>query len=138
MVEAENIFEDLDKFDGFYTDDELTKFAEIVSEKFEETRRNLKRSIEKVRSTTMEESGNTSHSLHMADQGTDAMEREKAFLFAQRDEKYLIQIEKAQERIKAGTFGICKTCGIKITPARLHAVPTTAICISCKSAKEKR
>ena len=86
----------------------------------------------------MESTGETSYSLHMADQGTDAMEREKAFLFAQRDEKYLLQLEKASDRINGGTFGICRECGVKIKPARLHAVPTTNICIKCKTNNEKK
>lgn len=138
MVEADNIFEELPKFEGFYSDKELAEFKEVLDEKFEETKLNLERSIEKVKNTGMEASGDSSYSLHMADQGTDAMEREKAFLFAQRDEKYLIQLEKAMERVKVGTFGICMTCGIKVKPARLMAVPTTVICINCKREKEKR
>jgi RNA polymerase-binding protein DksA len=138
MVEADNIFKDLPNFDGFYSKEELAGFRLAVAEKFEETKQNLEHSIEKVKNTGMEASGDTSYSLHMADQGTDAMEREKAFLFAQRDEKFLIQLENALERIKVGTFGICKSCGVKILPARLKAVPTTAICIKCKTEKESR
>lgn len=135
---TKTIFEDLPKFDGFYDEKSLQEFREVVDEKFIETKSNLEHALEKVRDTNVEATGDTSYSLHMADQGTDAMEREKAFLFAQRDEKYLHQLEQARERIKVGTFGICRTCGIKIKPARLHAVPTTAICIDCKTKKNAR
>ena len=65
--------------------------------------------------TNQEASGDHSaYSFHMADQGTDAMEREKAFLFASRDEKYLRQIDAALERIENGTFGICRVTGKEI------------------------
>lgn len=89
-------------------------------------------------STTKEASGeHSSYSFHMADQGTDAMEREKAFLFASRDEKYLKQLDEALERIKNGTFGVCRVCGKEIGHDRLEAVPTTTICYDCKIADSK-
>lgn len=84
-------------------------------------------------STTKEASGeHSSYSFHMADQGTDAMEREKAFLFASRDEKYLKQLDDAIARLDNDTFGICRECGKEIDHKRLEAVPTTTICYDCK------
>ena len=132
---ADNVFEELPKFDGFYSQKELDDYKSMLDEKFVETRAKLESSMERIKATEMEATGDTSYSLHMADQGTDSMEREKAFLFAQRDEKYLHQLEKAMERVKAKTFGVCRECGVKITDARLRAVPTTNICIDCKSNK---
>jgi RNA polymerase-binding transcription factor DksA len=41
----------------------------------------------------------SSYSFHMADQGTDAMEREKAFLFASKEGRYLYRIEEALRRL---------------------------------------
>ena len=134
----QSVFRDLPNFGGFYSKRDLAKYRKLVDEKMLESKRNLEASIEKIKNTEMESTGETSYSLHMADQGTDAMEREKAFLFAQRDEKYLLQLEKASERINGGTFGICRECGIKIKPERLNAVPTTNICIKCKTKNEKK
>jgi len=129
-------FEELPKFDGYYSDEKLQEFSEMVESKFVEAREQLEMAMERVESTSVEASGDSSYSLHMADQGTDAMEREKAFLFAQRDEKYLLQLNKAKERIKHKIFGICRQCGVKIKEKRMHAVPTTNICIECKSENE--
>jgi RNA polymerase-binding protein DksA len=90
-------------------------------------------------STTKEASGDhSSYSYHMADQGTDAMEREKAFLFASRDEKYLKQIDDALERVENGTYGICRVTGKLIGRERLEAVPTTTISFEAKQAESKR
>lgn len=138
MEAKKTAFESLENFKGFYSKKDLNGFKKIVEAKYEETKQNLELSIEKVKNTELEASGDSSYSLHMADQGTDAMEREKAFLFAQRDEKYLYQLEKSLKRIEVGTFGVCRECGIKINPKRLEAVPTTNICIKCKTEKEKR
>ena len=89
-------------------------------------------------STTKEASGDhSSYSFHMADQGTDAMEREKAFMFAARDEKYLKQLDDALERIENGTYGICRVTGKLIPKERLMAVPTTTISVEAKNAEKK-
>lgn len=74
----------------------------------------------------------SAYSLHMADRGTDAMEREKNMLFAQREGDYLDYLEEALQRIEAGTYGVCRTCKGPISRARLEAVPTATQCIDCK------
>ena len=50
-----------------------------------------------------------SYSFHMADQGTDAMEREKAFLFASQEGRFLWHIDEALRRLYRSpeTFGRC-------------------------------
>jgi DnaK suppressor protein len=121
------------------TKKDLENFKSILQKKREEIVKNIEY-LHKVvlDSTNQEASGDHSaYSFHMADQGTDAMEREKAFLFASRDEKYLKQIDLAFERIKNGTFGICRVCENEIGKERLEAVPTTTICFLCKSKESK-
>jgi len=34
--------------------------------------------------------------------------------------------------VEAGTFGLCRDCGLPIADARLDAIPWTRVCISCK------
>ena len=92
---------------------DLAYFKDLLLKKREELVKNIEylRSVTS-NSTNQEASGDHSaYSFHMADQGTDAMEREKAFLFASRDEKYLKQINAALERIDNGTYGICRVTG---------------------------
>lgn len=43
----------------------------------------------------------------------------------------IAQIKSALDRIEAGTYGECVTCGNDIPPARLEAVPHAAQCIKC-------
>jgi RNA polymerase-binding transcription factor DksA len=40
-------------------------------------------------------------------------------------------IDAALSRIAAGSYGVCVKCGEDIAPARLEAVPTTALCRGC-------
>ena len=52
----------------------------------------------------------------------------------------LEEINRALDKFKAGTYGICDNCGKQIEPARLEALPQANLCLSCKSkmAKENR
>ncbi len=113
---------------------DLAYFKDLLLKKREELVKNIEyfRGVT-TSSTNQEASGDHSaYSFHMADQGTDAMEREKAFLFASRDEKYLKQINAALERIENGTYGICRVTGKDIGKERMEAVPTTTISYEAK------
>ena len=91
-----------------------------------------------MKSTTRESSGDlSSFSYHMADQGTDAEEREKAFLLASQSGRLLYRIDEALMRIKDNTYGICEICGQPINPERLRIVPQARMCIVCKEREEQ-
>jgi DnaK suppressor protein len=77
------------------------------------------------------------YSFHMADAGTDAMEREKAFLFASTEGRLLMEVNDALRRLYNGTYGACEICEQPIARARLEAMPYTRMCVSCKEKEEK-
>lgn len=119
--------------------EDLLYFKDLLEKKRAEVLKNIEylRNVA-LDNTNQEASGDHSaYSFHMADQGTDAMEREKAFLFASRDEKYLRQIDEALERIENGTYGICRVTGKEIGKERLEAVPTTTISYEAKLKESK-
>src|SRR2546426_1171264 len=66
----------------------------------------------------------SSYSFHMADQGTDAMEREKAFLFASQEGRYLWHVNQALRRLFQAPekFGKCEQCGEEIGFERIVAL----------------
>jgi DnaK suppressor protein len=80
----------------------------------------------------------SSYSFHMADQGTDAMEREKAFLFASQEGRFLWHIDEALRRLykKPDHYGQCHSCGGEIAFERLDALPHARYCINCKQKEE--
>jgi len=118
---------------------DLEKYEQLLLEKRNQLLQEFDHLKKSAMDNTMKENAGdlSSYSYHMADQGTDAMEREKAFLFASRDEKYLKQIEAAYQRIEDGSFGVCRSCQKEISKERLEAVPTTTICFDCKSKEVK-
>jgi len=48
-------------------------------------------------------------------------------------EKSLEDVDKSLERIKNGTYGICKYCHNPIGDKRLQARPTASSCMKCKT-----
>ena len=76
------------------------------------------------------------YSVHMADAGTDSYEREKGFHFMNRESEYYKYLIYALDRIKDGTFGICKICSELIPQERMMEVPNATKCVACKE-KEK-
>jgi RNA polymerase-binding transcription factor DksA len=80
----------------------------------------------------------SSYSFHMADQGTDTMEREKQFLFASQEGRYLWHVTQALRRLisEPDNFGKCHQCGQEIAFERLDALPHARLCITCKEKEE--
>ena len=116
-----------------YGKQELEYFKKIIMEKKKE----ILEELETLRDTMMDsqtgEYANESsmYSTHM-EQGTDAMEREKTFLFASREGKFLNHLEDALLRIDKGEYGRCTICGKLIEKERLEAVPHAQQCLDCK------
>jgi len=81
----------------------------------------------------------SSYSFHMADQGTDAMEREKAFLFASKEGRYLYRVDDALRRLYKDpeNFGVCQSCKSAIPFERLDALPHARYCLNCKLQEEE-
>ena len=76
---------------------------------------------------------------HMADQGTEAMEREKAAVFATKEGRYLYRLEEALRRLYNDPEGLrtCHTCGSDVGFERLDALPHARYCIDCKLKEEE-
>ncbi|MFH1686257.1 MAG: TraR/DksA C4-type zinc finger protein [bacterium] len=114
------------------------RFQKLLIEKKRELLKEMGIVMEGTFSSTLKDSTGelSSHTYHMADQGTDAMEREMAFLHASKSGRLVYHIDQALGRIKDGSYGKCHTCGKEIKRERLLAVPHARYCIDCKSAEE--
>ncbi len=146
---AENRQKAIEKIKG-YSKKDLEHFRTIIIAKRDEIIEQLQNLKDQMLDPTTGEyiNENSPYSLHMAEQGTDAMEREKTFLYAQRENKFLGYLEDALKRIDAGTYGICvecidepqhlcPTCPL-ISKARLEAVPHSQLCLPIKQRQEKK
>jgi DnaK suppressor protein len=48
------------------------------------------------------------------------------------------QVERALQRLDAGGYGVCETCGQAMPVERLAAFPSATSCVACKRADERR
>ena len=133
-----------------YGKKDLEHFKDIILNKRDEILEQLQNLREQMLDPTTGEyiNENSPYSLHMAEQGTDAMEREKTFLYAQRENKFLGYLEDSLKRIENGTYGICVACIEEpqhlcptcplIPKERLEAVPHSQLCLPMKQKQEKK
>ncbi|MGM0460827.1 MAG: TraR/DksA family transcriptional regulator [Fibrobacterota bacterium] len=92
---------------------------------------NLKQTVESA-------SGEGTHfSNHIGDAAAASYDREFSMNLAERQSKYLEQIDDALLRIKDGTYGICMVTGKRIPKERLEAVLVAKYSIEGKKIKNK-
>jgi DnaK suppressor protein len=80
----------------------------------------------------------TLYRFHMADIGTETMEKEKEFLFASREGRRLYEIDEALRRFyrDEDAFGTCERCGKRIRFERLEVIPEARLCSECQQESE--
>jgi DnaK suppressor protein len=98
--------------------------------------------VEEVR-TELAQSGNETY-VDIAGRVTDTGDESVADMLADmgaaqiyRHVQELRDVEAAQARLRAGTYGVCADCDAHIPPERLTAHPTARRCIQCQSQREK-
>lgn len=116
------------------TKEQLAHLEKRLREEREKALRGLGRFEEAARAGAGGDTDLAGYTDHMADQGTEAMEREKAALFATKEGRYLYRIEEALRRLYSDpdNFGRCHATGRPISFRRLDALPHARYCIEYK------
>ncbi|HBG42239.1 TraR/DksA family transcriptional regulator [Limibacterium fermenti] len=121
-----------------YTDEELEEFRSIINEKLEVA----KQEYENYRAAVMNADGNdtvdTSPTFKVMEEGASTLSKEEAGRLAQRQMKFIQNLQAALVRIENGTYGICRETGKLIPKERLRAVPHATLSIEAKESKKKR
>ncbi len=117
-----------------YSDKDLAFFRTNIERAKEEAMEELRMLRERLEDLTSSENNEDSaiYSMHMAEQGSEAVEKEKTYAQIQRIQDYLRKLDEALARIEDKTYGICRMCGILISKERLAAVPITTLSASYK------
>ena len=117
---------------------ELEHYRERLLAERDRILRELGRITEAINESAEEQdAAKQSYSNHLADIGSDYMEKEKNYYYADQEGQYLKAIELALARIESGEYGQCMECSDLISDKRLEAVPAAELCIACKDKKEK-
>jgi DnaK suppressor protein len=96
--------------------------------------------LEEICNQTQRESAGdlSAYSFHPADLGSDAIEREKAFLLASAEGRSLWEIMEALRKISSGNeYGMCEECGQEISEERLTVIPHARYCVTCQEKYER-
>ena len=121
-----------------YSDAELEEFKAIISEKLEAA----KREFENLRSTVMNANENdtedTSPTFKNMEEGASTLSKEDAGRLAQRQMKFIQNLQAALIRIENKTYGVCRETGKLIPKERLRAVPQATLSIEAKEGQSRR
>ena len=71
-----------------------------------------------------------------ADQAFESGSDEINSQLAELESRELAQIEKAIDKLRQGTYGLCEGCQKKIPIARLNALPFSITCVDCQREME--
>lgn len=102
--------------------------------KLEQERDRLRRELAEI---GLRVEGNLGYGTHQADDATLAFDQAAAETMRRNAERMLYDIERALTRMEEGTYGICRSCGQPIDPARLRAIPYTRYCVDCARRHEE-
>lgn len=110
----------------------LAEKNKVLEEMGELQQDNLKQSISDASGE------NSRYTYHLGDVASLSYGREFSMGLAERQQKYLEEIDEALERIEEGTYGICKVTGEQISSERLEEVPVAKYSVKGKEMLERR
>ncbi len=125
---------DADYTGPMYSDEVLEEFRIRIMEVRQESMDELRMLRERLEDYTNYDFAEESmiYSMHMAEQGPEALEQEKTYAQVQRISEYIKKLDDALIRIKDKSYGICRVCKCLIAKERLMAVPITTLSASHK------
>jgi DnaK suppressor protein len=120
-----------------YSDEELEEFKQIILEKLEKARRDLKMLTEAFANSNEHDISDTSPTFKVLEEGYQVNSKEENSKLAARQDKFITALENALVRIENKTYGICRVTGKLISKERLRIVPHATLSIEAKLNQSK-
>lgn len=118
-----------------YTKSELKEFKKIILEKIKSAQEDL----DILRAATANDSDNgtedTSPTFKAFEEGSTTLSKEENIKLAERQAKFIRNLNNALIRIENKTYGICRVTGKLIAKKRLQLVPHATLSIEAKKAQ---
>lgn len=115
-----------------YSDEELLEFKEIIMRKLEQARVDLELLTEAYTMKNTNDIVDTSPSFKVMEEGSQVLSKEENSKLAERQIKFIRDLENALIRIENKTYGICRVTGKLIPKERLRSVPHATLSIDAK------
>lgn len=121
-----------------YSDAELEEFRVIIVDMLDKAKKEYNTLREVVMHNGTNDIEDTSPSSKtVEDDGANQLSKEEASQMAQRQYKFIQNLEAALVRIENKTYGICRVTGQLIPKERLRLVPHATLTVEAKEALAK-
>lgn len=121
-----------------YSDKNLAEFKILIQDKII----SAKKDLERLRDSITQGAGNGTNDTYSAfkafEEGSETLSKESNSILAQRQEKFIRDLNNALIRIENKTYGICRVTGKLINKERLKLVPHATLSIEAKMQKNNK
>lgn len=121
-----------------YSDKDLAEFKTLIQGKIT----SAKKDLERLRDSITQGAGNGTNDTYSAfkafEEGSETLSKESNSILAQRQEKFIRDLNNALIRIENKTYGICRVTGKLINKERLKLVPHATLSIEAKMQKNNK
>ncbi len=116
-----------------YSDDELQEFKAIILQKLEKAKEDYEHLRAVITHSSSNDVEDTSPTFKVLEEGASALSKEESGQLAQRQYKFIRNLEAALIRIENKTYGICRETGKLIPKERLMLVPHATLSVEAKN-----
>ena len=134
MAEVNNYASD---FKVRYSDEELQEFKAIILEMLGKAKKEYKILRDVVTHDSSNDIEDTSPTFKIMEEGAMTLSKEEAGALAQRQYKFIQNLEAALIRIENKTYGVCRMTGKLIPKERLRLVPHATLTVEAKEMMNK-
>lgn len=118
-----------------YSDAELLEFKEIILKKLDKAKEHYDLLQADISHSSSNGTDDTSPTFKTLEEGASTLNKEETGRLAQRQYKFIKNLEAALVRIENKTYGICRDTGKLIPAERLKIVPHATLSIEAKESK---
>ncbi|MDI9544991.1 MAG: TraR/DksA family transcriptional regulator [Bacteroidales bacterium] len=118
-----------------YSDAELEEFRQLIQKKLDKARNEYEQLKASINNIDGNDVMDTSPIFKVFEEGANTLLKEETGRLAQRQMKFIENLEAALVRIDNKTYGICRETGKLIPKERLRAVPHATLSIEAKKIK---
>ena len=115
-----------------YSDEELQEFKEIILAKLDKARDDYSQLMASITHSSSNDIEDTSPTFKVMEEGASSLSKEEIGQLAQRQQKFIRNLEAALVRIENKTYGICRKTGKLIPRERLKLVPHATLSVEAK------
>ncbi len=120
-----------------YSDAELEEFRAIIMEKLDKAKKDYDLLREGISNSEGNDVSDTSPTFKVMEEGASTLSKEEVGRLAQRQMRFIQNLQAALIRIENKTYGVCRETGKLISKERLRAVPHATLSIEAKQSGVK-